>query len=193
MPGRRLSKVAIDDARRRAPLGRHPLAAGRGAGGYRGGKQWEEEMRSGLLLTTLIGLAGASHVSSAADATWVAFSQSSNRAECYGPQLTGATWQVDIRGSTLTFSTQAVMPRSFTVDLKGLQPDGSGKVVFNDAQNREWYVTFDPGSGARPFHVTSAITPCAGVFLRPRHSDVSWRAADAVGTRCGRMPSTPSN
>ena len=29
-------------------------------------------MRMGLFLTTLIGLAGASHISSAADATWAA-------------------------------------------------------------------------------------------------------------------------
>jgi hypothetical protein len=54
-------------------------------------------MRSGLFLTTLIGLAGASHLSSAADATWIA-------------------------------------------------------------------VTFDPGSGARPFQVTNSITPCVTVF-----------------------------
>src|SRR5262249_29376666 len=31
-----------------------------------------DQMRLGLFLTTLIGLAGASHISSAADATWAA-------------------------------------------------------------------------------------------------------------------------
>ena len=37
-------------------------------------------MRLGLFLTTLIGLAGASHISSAADATWIAVSTLENPA-----------------------------------------------------------------------------------------------------------------
>jgi hypothetical protein len=43
------------------------------------------------------------------------------------------------------------MNRSYTVDLK-------------DDKNRPFYVTFDPGSGARPFQVTNSITPCRTVF-----------------------------
>ena len=54
-------------------------------------------------------------------------------------------WQVDIKGNTLTFtSTSRVPNRSFTLDLKALQPDGSGKGVGKDDKNREFYLTFDP-------------------------------------------------
>ena len=130
-------------------------------------------MRLGLFLTTLIGLAGASHISSAADATWVAVSTLENGTSpyCAGGQFTGQQvslgqndWQVDIKGNTLTFTSRAGY-RSSTLDLKALQPDGSGKVVGkDDDKNREFYVTFDPGSGARPFHVTNSITPCRSVF-----------------------------
>jgi hypothetical protein len=127
----------------------------------------------GLFLTTLIGLAGASHISSAADATWVAVSTLENGTSpyCAGGQFTRQAealgqndWKVDIKGNTLTF-TSRTSNRSFTLDLKALQPDGSGKVVGkDDDKNREFYVTFDPGSGARPFHVTNSITPCRTVF-----------------------------
>jgi hypothetical protein len=130
-------------------------------------------MRLGLFLTTLIGLAGASHISSAADATWVAVSTLENGTSpyCAGGQFTRQAealgqndWKVDIKGNTLTF-TSRTSNRSFTLDLKALQPDGSGKVVGkDDDKNREFYVTFDPGSGARPFHVTNSITPCRTVF-----------------------------
>ena len=69
-------------------------------------------MRLGLFLTTLIGLAGASHISSAADATWIAVAhwrmacrrhapRSVSRAAMAGP----AYWQVDIKGNTLTFTS----------------------------------------------------------------------------------------
>ena len=53
---------------------------------------------------------------------------------------------------------------SFTVDLKGLQPDGSGKVAGRDNKNREFYLTFDPGSGARPFHMTYSYSTCRRVY-----------------------------
>ena len=122
-------------------------------------------MRLGLFLTTLIGLAGASHISSAADATWAAFPTTENpacAAGIGGSQLS-SDWQVDIKGNTLT-NTSRSTKRSFTVDLKGLQPDGSGRVVSKDDKNREFYVTFDPGSGARPFHVANSVTPCRYVF-----------------------------
>ena len=48
-------------------------------------------MRLGLFLTTLIGLAGASHISSAADATWIAVSTLENGMSpaCAG----GRVWQ----------------------------------------------------------------------------------------------------
>ena len=131
-------------------------------------------MKSGLFLTTLIGLAGASHISGAADATWVAVSTLENGISpyCAGGQFTGqqvslgqTDWQVDIKGNTLTYtSTSRVPNRSFTLDLKALQPDGSGKVVGKDDKNREFYLTFDPGSGARPFHLTSSINACRRVF-----------------------------
>jgi hypothetical protein len=118
------------------------------------------------------GLAGASHTSSAANASWVAAAtlEDGISPSCVGGQI-GAQpeyagqgdWQVDIRGNTLTYSRRATN-RSFTLDLKALQPDGSGKVVGKDDKNRDFYLTFDPGSGARPFHVTNSITPCRTVF-----------------------------
>ena len=130
-------------------------------------------MRLGLFLTTFIGLAGASHISSAADATWAAVGALENgmSTSCGGGSIPLPEWagpaygQVDIKGNTLTFTSTSRIPNhSFTVDLKTLQPDGSGKVVGKDKNNREFYLTFDPGSGARQFHVTSSITPCGYVF-----------------------------
>jgi hypothetical protein len=120
-------------------------------------------MRSGLFLTTLIGLAGASHISSAADATWAAVSDSGTMLSCAGPSYARASWQVDIKGNRLTF-TNGVTRLSYTVDLKGLQPDGSGKVAGKDDQNREFYVTFEPGSGARPFYLTWFNFACRYAF-----------------------------
>ena len=129
-------------------------------------------MRLGLFLTTLIGLAGASHISSAADATWVAVSTLENGISpyCAGGQFVGQAeglgqgdWQVDIKGNTLTYTSRAGY-RSFTLDLKALQPDGSGKVVGKDDKNREFYLTFDPGSGARPFHMTYRLKACRRVY-----------------------------
>ena len=129
-------------------------------------------MRLGLFLTTLVGLASASHISSAADATWVAVSTLENGTSpyCAGGQFTGQAeglgqgdWQVDIKGNTLTFTSRATN-RSFTLDLKALQPDGSGKVVGKDKDNREFYLTFDPGSGARPFHMTYRLKACRRVY-----------------------------
>ena len=129
-------------------------------------------MRLGLFLTTLIGLAGASHICGAADASWVAASTLANGISpyCAGGQFAGqpeyagqGDWQVDIKRNTLTYARRATN-RSFSLDLKALQPDGSGKVVGKDDKNREFYLTFDPGSGARPFHVTNSITPCRTVF-----------------------------
>jgi hypothetical protein len=131
-------------------------------------------MRLGLFLTTLIGLAGASHISSAADASWVAVGTLENGISPYcagGTVSTGPEWttpayrQVDIKGNTLTFKSASPFPNnSFTVDLKALQPDGSGKVVGKDDKNREFYLTFDPGSGARPFDVTYRYNACRRAY-----------------------------
>ena len=130
-------------------------------------------MRLGLFLTTLIGLAGASHISSAADATWAAVGALENGMSrlCGGGSIPLPEWttpadgQVDIKGNTLTFKSTSPFPNnSFTVDLKALQPDGSGKVVGKDDKNREFYLTFEPGSGARPFHLTNSVTACRSVF-----------------------------
>jgi len=96
-------------------------------------------MRLGLLLTTLIGLAGASHISSAADATWAAVGALENgvSTSCGGGSIPLPEWtspaygQVDIKGNTLTeFRT----------------------------------MTFDPGSGARPFHMTYRLKACRRVY-----------------------------
>ena len=123
-------------------------------------------MRLGLFLTTLIGLAGASHISSAADATWMAVSTLENPACAtqFGGPPGPTDWQVDIKGNTLTFMRQTTTKSSYTLDLKALRPDGSGKVVGKDDKNREFYLTFDAGSGARPFHLTNSINACRSVF-----------------------------
>ena len=130
-------------------------------------------MRLGLFFATSIALAGASHISRAADATWAAVGALENgmSTSCGGGSIPLPEWttqadgQVDIKGSTLTFtSTSRVRNHSFTVDLKGLQPDGSGRVVGKDSNNREFYLTFDPGSGARPFHMTYALRACRRVY-----------------------------
>ena len=131
-------------------------------------------MKLGLFLATLIGLAGASHISSAADASWAAVGALENgmSTSCGGGTVsTGPEWtspaygQVDIKGNTLTFkSTSAIPNHSFTVDLKGLQPDGSGKVAGIDKNNREFYLTFEPGSGARIFHMTYRYKACRRVY-----------------------------
>ena len=130
-------------------------------------------MRLGLFLTILVGLAGVSHIAGAADATWGAVSSLEDGISpyCAGGQFPGPQWagqddgQVDIKGNTLTYTSTSRAPnRSFTVDLKALQPDGSGKVVGNDDKNREFYLTFDPGSGARSFQETSSINACRRVF-----------------------------
>ena len=127
-------------------------------------------MRLGLLLTIVIGLTGTSHLSSAANATWVAVSGLENGISpyCAGgqfnpPPFGRGDWQVNLTGNTLTFASRA-QNRSYTADLKALQPDGSGKGVGKDNKNRDFYVTFDPGSGARPFEVTDSITACRTVF-----------------------------
>ena len=123
-------------------------------------------MRLGLFLTTLIGLAGASHISSAADATWAAVSTLENPAcdTSFGGPPGRIDWQVDIKGNTLTFASRSRTKPSYTVDLKALQPDGSGRVVGKDDKNREFYLTFDLGSGARPFHVTYRYNACRRVY-----------------------------
>ena len=123
-------------------------------------------MRLGLFLAAVIGLTSASQTSSAVDASWVAVSTLENAAcdTSFGGPPRPTDWQVDIKGNTLTFTSQTTTKRSFTADLEALQPDGSGRVVGKDDKNREFYITFDPGSGARPFHMTNSITPCRTDF-----------------------------
>ena len=130
-------------------------------------------MRLGLFLTTLLGLAGASHISNAADATWAAVGALENglSTTCGGGSIPLPEWtspasgQVDIKGNTLTFKSPSTIPNhSFTVDLTALQPDGSGRVVGIDKNNREFYLTFDPGSGARTFHMNYRLKACRRVY-----------------------------
>lgn len=130
-------------------------------------------MKSKLFLATLVGLAGVSHISIAADATWAAIGSLENNASpyCAGGTMPMPEWawqtdgRVDLKGNTLAFTTASRAPNSsFTVDLKGLQPDGSGRVASKDNKNRTFYVTLDPGSGARPFHVTYSYNACRRVY-----------------------------
>ena len=126
-------------------------------------------MRLGLFLTTVIGLAGVSDIASAADASWVATAGLENGMSpyCAGGQFNGppfsGDWRVDVRGNTLTLASRTTN-RSFTLDLKALQPDGSGRVVGKDDKNRDFYLTFEPGSGARTFNVTYRYNACRRVY-----------------------------
>ena len=134
-------------------------------------------MRSGLFLAALIGLAGASHISSAAingpsDATWTATGKldGSTSNYCAGGTMPMPEWawetsgQAELRGNTLTYTTSSKAPNSsFTVDL-ALQPDGSGRFAGKDYKNRTFYVTLDPGTGARPFHVTYSYNACRRIY-----------------------------
>jgi hypothetical protein len=126
-------------------------------------------MRRGWFLATLIGLAGAAHAACAADATWAAVGALENGVSrlCGGGSIPLPEWtnlaygRVDIKGSTLTFEGTSQIPdESFTVDLQALRPDGSGRVVGRDRKQREFYVTFEPGSGARPFQLTYRYNAC---------------------------------
>ena len=130
-------------------------------------------MSLGLLLTALIGLASAYQVSGTADATWAAVGtlEDGTSPYCGGGTIAMPEWvgradgQVDVKGNTLTFKSTSPIPnQSFTVDLKALQPDGSGRVVGRDNKKREFYVTFDPGSGARPFNMTYSYSACRRVY-----------------------------
>ena len=135
-------------------------------------------MRPGLFLAALIGLAGASHIaiaaiSSSTDATWAAVGKLEDGTSpyCGGGTIAMPEWVgradgwVDMKGNTLTFASTSPIPNhSFTVDLKGLQPDGSGRLVGKDGKNRTFYVTLDPGSGARPFHLTYSYNACRRVY-----------------------------
>ena len=130
-------------------------------------------MKLGLLLTALIGLAGASQNSGTADATWAAVGklQDGTSPYCAGGTMPMPEWawqtdgQVDLKGNTLTFTTASRAPNSsFTVDFKALQPDGSARVVSKDNKDRTFYVTLDPGTGARPFHVTYSYNACRRVY-----------------------------
>ncbi|MCC7274258.1 MAG: hypothetical protein IT561_16445 [Alphaproteobacteria bacterium] len=135
-------------------------------------------MKRGLLLATSIGLAGASAIvlaatSSSTDATWAAIGklEDGSSVYCAGGTVPMPEWawqtegQVDLKGSTLTFTTASRAPNSsFSVDLKALQPDGSGTAEARDDKNRRFYVTLAPGSGARPFRVTYSYNACRRVY-----------------------------
>ena len=119
-------------------------------------------MRLGLFLASLIGPMGAAHVSSAADASWVAVSESKHLSAWCGSN--SAAFDVVIKGNTLTFTSRSTTKLSETVDVTALQPDGSGKLVGKDWKDREFYVTFEPGAGPRPFYVTTFIGHCRYLF-----------------------------
>lgn len=136
------------------------------------------EMRLGLFLTTLIGLASTSHISIAAsststDATWAAVGTLEDGVSpyCGGGTIPMPEWvgradgRVAIKGDMLTFTSTSPVPNhSFTVDLKALQPDGSGRFVGKDNKNRAFYITLAPGSGPRPFHLTYSYSSCRRVY-----------------------------
>lgn len=128
-------------------------------------------MKPRAFVIALSALAGAAPAFGAADATWVAASRLENGLSPYcaggqfpAPAFNGQTdWVVAIEGDRLTLASQAVH-RSYTFDLRALQPDGSGRAVGKDDRNRELHLTFDPGSGARPFHMGNSIDACRYVF-----------------------------
>lgn len=98
----------------------------------------------------------------AADASWTAVTSlaKGTSQNCGGGQ---SDWRVEIKGTTLKYGSMTTN-YSYSVDLKALQPDGAGKVTAKDDKNREFYVTFEPGMGPRPFQVANSITPCVWLF-----------------------------
>ena len=116
------------------------------------------------LFATVAALVGYSTFSAAADAKWTAVAtlERGTSQNCGGGQN---DWQLEIQGSALKYVSGA--NRSGTIDLKSLQPDGSGKVSMKDDKNREYYLTFEPGTGPRVFHVTNAFNAC-GFLLTPK-------------------------
>ena len=121
------------------------------------------DMKRTMILAIGVGLIGSPQICWAADATWVAVStlERGTSQNCGGGQ---GNWQVEIKGNTLKRTTLSTN-RSFTaLDLKSLQPDGSGKVTGKDDKNREFYLVFEPGSGPRIFHHTNSLNACGWVF-----------------------------
>jgi hypothetical protein len=119
-------------------------------------------MRANGPLVVVCGMLSFSQMCFAADASWTAVStlEKGTSQNCGGGQ---SDWRVDITGTTLKYVSSATNV-SFTVDLKPLQPDGSGRAVGKDDKNREFYVVFEPGGGPRPFHVTNSLNACGRVF-----------------------------
>ena len=117
-------------------------------------------------LVLVAGLTGFAGVCDAADATWTAVStvETGSAQNCGTGQ---GDWRVEITGNTIKYGSLSTN-RSWTVDLKGLKPDGSGRVTGKDDKNREFYLTFDPGPGARTFRVTSSIGSCGYLFTPKR-------------------------
>lgn len=108
----------------------------------------------GAAMATLL----AGHAAYGADASWIAVSSLVNGTSqnCGGGQ---SDWQVDIKGDSLRWRSRNNF--EFSADLKGLQPDGSGKVTTKDDKQRVFYVTFEPGTGPRPFTVSNSLNACA--------------------------------
>ena len=123
-----------------------------------------KDMHKTLFIMIATGLVGVSHVSSAADAAWVAVStlERGTSQNCGGGQ---ADWKMEITGQALTYRSQTNVTR--TIDLKSLQADGSGKIAAKDDKNREFYLTFEPGSGPRVIHFTNSLNAC-GWLLTPK-------------------------
>jgi hypothetical protein len=114
-------------------------------------------MANRLFLAMSVGLFGFAQISNAADAKWIAISTlESGSTQCGVGQ---SEWQFDIAGATLKLLNMSAN-RSYIVDLKDLQPDGSGKVTAKGDTNREFYLTFQPGSGPRIVRVALSTSPC---------------------------------
>ena len=137
------------------------------------------DLKPGRSTATWLGLAVLAWPCLAADAAWVAQSALADGTSpyCAGGQFPGPQWtaasegEVRISGTTLTYTTSPgrFPASSFSLDLAALRPDGSGTVAGRDERNREFLVTFAPGSGPRPFEVTNAINACRRVFTpRPQ-------------------------
>jgi hypothetical protein len=117
-----------------------------------------------LGIVLVIALTGFSHVSHGADANWIAVSTMEKGTQQNCGNSGQSNWQVEIKGNTLKYTVIPSGNRSFTLDLKSLQPDGAGRAVGKDDKNREFYVTFEPGNGPRVFHVTNSINACGYLF-----------------------------
>lgn len=121
-------------------------------------------MRTVQGLALVAALTNFAFASAAQDATWTAIATTERGGEQSCGGSTQAKWKVETKGDSVTISTLSGSNRTFTADLKALQPDGAGRAVGKDHRNTEFYLTFEAGQGPRIFRYSGATIACVFLF-----------------------------